>query len=123
MGGCVPGVENIDVVSDTEYVVGVNVKVAFVGARFKIRTRIVDMRPPNYLRSQGGGEDSTLTSSLKLSSELFLADCGDGSTEIRTVLDVELLGRLGTFGLNIIKTKADRMWEEFGRNIAARVAQ
>ena len=123
MGRCVPGVETIDVVSDTEYVVGVAVKVAFVSARFKVRTTIVEMRAPTYLRSRGGGEDSSLTSSLKLSSELFLEDRGDGLTEIRTLLDVELLGRLGTFGLNIIKTKADRMWEEFGRNIAARAAQ
>jgi hypothetical protein len=36
-------------------------------------------------------------------------------------LKIEVFGRFGGFGLNIIKTKADRMWEEFGRNLAARV--
>ncbi len=122
MGACVPGVAAIDVVSDTEYVVSVHVKVAFVSARFKVRTTIAEMRPPTFLRSQGAGEDTSLTSSLKLASELFLTDRGDGTTEIRTRLDVDLFGRLGTFGLNIIKTKADRMWDEFSRNLAARVA-
>lgn len=120
MGACVPGIEAIEVVSDTEYLVSVHVKVAFVSARFKVRTRIAEMRPPTYLRSLGAGEDSSLTSSLALSSELFLSDLGNGATAIRTLLNVDLFGRLGTFGLNIIKTKADRMWDEFGRNLATR---
>jgi carbon monoxide dehydrogenase subunit G len=62
-----------------------------------------------------------MTSSLKLSSEVFLEDKGEGSMELRMKLWVEVFGRLGGFGLNVIKTKADRMWEEFGRNLAARV--
>ena len=117
MGGCVPGVEAIEVVSDVEYLVNVQVKVAFIGARFKVRTRIVEADPPRYLRSEGAGEDSSLTSSLKMSSELTLTE-HFGTTSLRMLLDVDLFGRLGTFGLNIIKTKADRMWDEFSRNLA-----
>jgi len=30
-----------------------------------------------------------------------------------------VFGRLGSFGLSVMKTKADRMWEEFGANLAA----
>jgi carbon monoxide dehydrogenase subunit G len=121
MGACVPGMESIEVVSDTEYVVSVHVKVSFITARFKVRTTIVEMRPPSYLRSDGAGEDSTLTNSLKLSSEVFLDAKGERATELRMRLKIEVFGRLGGFGLNIIKTKADRMWEEFGRNLAGRV--
>ena len=121
MGACVPGIEAIEVLSDSEYVVSVQVKISFISARFKLRTTIVEMRPPGYLRSEGAGEDSSLTSSLRLSSELFLTALGERRTEIRTRLTVDLFGRLGTFGLNIVKTKADRMWEQFGRNLAAKV--
>jgi carbon monoxide dehydrogenase subunit G len=120
MGTCVPGIEAIDVISDVEYLVNVQVKIAFVSARFKVRTKIAEARQPSYLRSDGVGEDSSLTSSLKLSSELFLDRRDDGTTGLRMLLDVDLFGRLGTFGLNIIKTKADRMWEEFSRNLAAK---
>ena len=121
MGACVPGIEAIEVVSDTEYVVTVQVKVAFVSARFKVRTTITEMRPPEYLRSQGSGEDSTLANALRQSSEVFLSDQGDGTAELRTRLDVQLTGKLANFGLNIIKTKVDRMWDEFSRNLAERV--
>lgn len=119
MGSCVPGVESIEVLNDTDYVVSIHVKMAFVSARFRVRGAIVEMRPPSYLRSVGTGEDSTFTSSLKQSSEVFLAERGDRTIELRTKVNVEVFGRLGSFGVNMLKTKADRMWEEFGRNLAA----
>ena len=123
MGACVPGVETIEVVSDVEYLVTVQVKVAFISARFKVRTNIVEARAPTYLRSAGTGEDSTLTSSLTQTSEVFLTDKGDGSSELRTRLVVELTGRFGTFGLDIIKTKVDRMWQEFSENLAKKMGE
>jgi len=115
---CVPGVESVEVVSDTDYLISIHVKMAFVSVRFKVETTVVEMRPPSYLKSVGAGEDSTFTSSLKQSSEVFLADRGDGTMELRTKAKVEVFGRLGSFGVSMLKTKADRMWEEFGRNLA-----
>ena len=55
-------------------------------------------------------------------SELFLAQHAGGATELRMKIKVDVLGRLGTFGLSAMKTKADRMWDEFGVNLAARLA-
>lgn len=118
MKSCVPGVESVEMFDDTEYIVAIHVKMAFVNARFKVRGSIVETRPPSYLRSVGTGEDSSFTSSLKQSSEVFLEDRGDGRIELRTKVNVEVFGRLGTFGVSMLKTKADRMWEEFGRNVA-----
>ena len=121
MGACVPGMESIEVVSETQYVVNIHVKVSFVSTRFKLRTNIVEMRPPGYLRSEGAGEDSSLANSLKQSSEVFLTDLGNGATQLRMKLKIEVFGRLGGFGMNIIKTKADRMWDDFGRNLSRAV--
>ncbi|WP_416049119.1 CoxG family protein [Cupriavidus basilensis] len=122
MGGCVPGMQSIEVVSDVEYISHIQVKIAFVSARFKIKTTIVEMRAPSYLRSEGTGEDASVASSLKQSSEIFLTGQPDGKTELRMKINVDVLGRLGTFGLGVMKTKADRMWEEFGTNLSARLA-
>ncbi|MGJ7508994.1 CoxG family protein [Variovorax sp. GT1P44] len=121
MGGCVPGMQSIEVVSDVEYVALMHVKIAFVSARFKLRTTIVEQRAPSYLRAEGTGEDASVASSLKQQSEIFLAPTAEGGTELRIKVKVDVLGRLGTFGLSVMKTKADRMWEEFGTNLAARI--
>lgn len=121
MGGCVPGMQSIDVISPTEYVALMHVKIAFVSAKFKLRTNIVEQRAPDYLRAEGTGEDASVASSLKQQSEIFLTPTADGGTELRIKVNVDVLGRLGTFGLSVMKTKADRMWEEFGNNLRARI--
>jgi carbon monoxide dehydrogenase subunit G len=122
MGACVPGMESIEVVSDDEYVAVMKVKIAFISARFKLKTRIVERDEPRYLRAEGTGEDASVASSLKQNSEMWLQEREGGGTELRMKVKVDVLGRMGTFGLGVMKTKADRMWDEFGVNAAARLA-
>ncbi len=122
MGECVPGMQSIEVVSDTEYRSQMAVKISFVSAKFRIRTTIVEQRAPHYLKSEGVGEDASVASSFKQLSEMFLEDAPGSGTTLTMKVKVDVLGRLGTFGLNIMKTKADRMWDEFGANLAQRLA-
>jgi carbon monoxide dehydrogenase subunit G len=121
MAGCVPGMQSIEVVSDTEYLVSLKVKIAFVTASFKIRTNVLEQKPPTYLKSAGVGEDAALASSLKHQSEIFLTPLEDGLTELRILTHVDVLGRVGTFGLNAMKTKTDRMWDEFAAMLKSRL--
>lgn len=121
MTGAVPGMQSIDVISPTEYVAQMKVKVSFVSAKFKLHTRITEQREPEYLRAEGTGEDDSVASSLKQTSEIFLSGTPEGGTELRIKVNVDVLGRLGSFGLAAMKTKADRMWDEFGKNLAARL--
>lgn len=122
MAGCVPGVQSVEVLSDTEYLADIKVKISFIAANFRIKTTILETRPPHYLRCEGVGEDSSVASSLKQTTEMFLTE-KVGGTEIRTKTHAEVFGRLGSFGLSVMKTKADRMWEEFGTNLAAVLRQ
>jgi carbon monoxide dehydrogenase subunit G len=122
MGGCVPGMQSIEVLSPTEYKAVMHVKIAFISAKFKLKTRIVEQRAPQYLRTEGTGEDASVASSLKQQSEIFLTELADGGTELRIKVKVDVLGRLGSFGLSVMKTKADRLWDEFGQNLLARLA-
>lgn len=123
MGSCVPGMESVQVLSADEYAAVMKVKISFVSARFKLRTRIVERDAPRYLRAEGTGEDSAVASSLKQVSEMWLDGAADGSTTtLRLRVQVEVLGRIGSFGLAAMKTKADRLWDEFGVNLAARLA-
>ena len=121
MAGAVPGMKSIEVVSPTEYVAVMHQKISFISAKFKLRTRITEQRAPEYLCAEGTGEDASVASSLKQRSEVFLTPTADGGTELRIKVSVDLLGRLGTFGLSVMKTKADRLWDEFGANLKARI--
>jgi uncharacterized protein len=121
MGGCVPGMKSIDVISDVEYLAVMHVKISIVSAKFRLKTKIVEQRAPHYLRTEGTGEDASVASSLKQTSEIFLTELPDGRTELRMKVLVDVLGRLGSFGLSVMKTKADRMWDEFGQNLVTRL--
>ncbi|MDA7414959.1 SRPBCC family protein [Xenophilus arseniciresistens] len=121
MAGAVPGMKSIDVISPTEYVALMHQKISFISAKFKLRTHITEQRAPEYLCAEGTGEDASVASSLKQRSEVFLSPTPEGGTELRIKVSVDLLGRLGTFGLSVMKTKADRLWEEFGANLKARI--
>lgn len=121
MAGAVPGMKSIDVISPTEYVAVMHQKISFISAKFRLRTHITEQRAPEYLCAEGTGEDASVASSLKQRSEVFLSPTPEGGTELRIKVSVDLLGRLGTFGLSVMKTKADRLWEEFGANLKARI--
>ncbi|RDI14743.1 CoxG family protein [Comamonas sp. AG1104] len=121
MAGAVPGMKSIDVISPTEYVAEMHQKISFISAKFKLKTRIVEQNAPEYMRVEGTGEDASVASSLKQTSEVFLTPAANGGTDLRIKVQVDVLGRLGAFGLSVMKTKADRLWEEFGSNLAARI--
>jgi carbon monoxide dehydrogenase subunit G len=121
MAGCVPGMKSIDVISETEYLVALRVKISFVTASFKIRTNILEQRAPNYLKSAGVGEDAALASNLKHQSEIFLTPVSEDCTELKILTHVDVLGRVGTFGLNAMKTKTDRMWDEFAESLKSKL--
>ncbi|RIX71707.1 CoxG family protein [Acidovorax cavernicola] len=121
MAGAVPGMKSIDVISPTEYVAEMHQKISFISAKFKLKTKIVEQKAPEYMRVEGTGEDASVASSLKQTSEVFLTPAANGGTDLRIKVSVDVLGRLGAFGLSVMKTKADRLWEEFGSNLAARI--
>ena len=117
MAMCVPGMQSIDVISDKEYLASLKVKISFISASFKIRTLIATLEHPTYLKTTGTGEDAALASSLKHQSEVFLSELPNQQTEFKIHTKVEIFGRVGTFGLSAMKTKADRMWDEFVVNL------
>jgi len=119
MSRCVPGMQSVEVLSANEYLAVIRVKISFITAKFKIRTTITEQHEPFYLKTEGAGEDASVASSFRQTSQMYLDDLGDGQTRMRINVHVELLGRLGAFGLQVMKTKADRMWDEFGQNLQA----
>ena len=112
MAGCVPGVESVTVISESEYLVAIKVKISFVSANFKIRTQITERQENQLLRCEGQGEEAALASKLKHASEIQLSQ-DNGSTTLRICSKVDVFGRIGSLGLSAMKTKVDRMWDEF----------
>jgi carbon monoxide dehydrogenase subunit G len=110
---CVPGVQSVEVISPDEYLSVIKVKISFVSASFKIRTTITSRELASRLLCVGQGEDAALASKLKHQTEIMLTPQAGGLTDLRITSQVDVLGRVGSFGLSAMKTKVDRMWDEF----------
>jgi carbon monoxide dehydrogenase subunit G len=117
MAQCVPGMKSVQVVTPDEYTAEMVTKVSFITARMKLRTRIIVRDEPRYLKAEGSGEDSSVASSMKQTTEMHLEPMPDGQSQLRLKVKVDVVGRLATFGLSALKTKADRLWDEFGQNL------
>ena len=119
---CVSGTERVERLSETEYLVQVRVKVSFISARFKVRVKVIEARPSSYIRTESAGEDSGFANSFKQSSEIFLSSTDGAATELRVRVNVKIFGRLGMIGFNVIGTKVDQLWGEFGENLSRHFA-
>src|SRR5258708_10685917 len=53
---CIPGSEQLDMISDNEFQAVATVKVGPVKARWKGKVRLLDLDPPNTYRISGDGE-------------------------------------------------------------------
>jgi uncharacterized protein len=124
MGACVPGMKSIEIISPVEYLAKMEVKISFLTAKFKIKTKIAEQDAPSFLQSEGNGEDSSIASSFKQTTRIWLTqrnfvegepvvESEPAQCDLRMLVDVTMLGRIGSFGLNAMKTKADLMWDEF----------
>jgi carbon monoxide dehydrogenase subunit G len=122
VGACVPGMQSVTVISDTEYRARIRVKIAFISAHFDIRTVITETDPPTFLRAEASGEDGKIGSSVSAKVEMRLTPTGDSQTELCVKAKADVLGRLGTLGLNPMRTKAEGMWGQFCEALALQLS-
>jgi carbon monoxide dehydrogenase subunit G len=121
MAGCIPGCEAIEVVDDKTYRARVKVEVGPIKARFNLLVEVTEEVAPSRVLSTTRGEEGTRASVVAAENELLLIAQDAATTEIRYVSEVSVTGRLGKFGLGVMKKKAQSLSEEFAANFRARV--
>lgn len=122
VAACIPGMQSVEVLSDTEYRARIKVKIAFISAHFTLHTVISDLRAPHFLRARTQGEDSGVGSTVSARCDMTLEQESPGRTRLSVSARADVLGRLGALGLNPMRTKAERMWEQFCGQLAGHLA-
>lgn len=113
MAICIPGCEAAERITDTAYRAIVSVKLGPIGARFNLVVEIEEEVAPSLVRSRARGEEGTRASVLSSDNVLSLAEPEPGKTEVDWSADVNLTGRLGKYGLGLMKKKAEALSQEF----------
>jgi uncharacterized protein len=115
---CIPGCQEIEKTSDTEFTAKVVAKVGPVRATFTGKVSLTDLDPPNGYTISGEGQGG-VAGFAKGSAKVAL-ESADGETVLRYGVQAQVGGKLAQIGSRLIDATARKMADEFfGKFVAA----
>jgi len=121
MALCVPGCTMAEQVDDATYRAQVTVKFGPISARFNLMMEIEEEIAPVSVRSRTKGEEGTRASTVSSVNMLTLSETEPGVTRVDWSTDFSISGRLGKYGLGLMKKKAQSLSAEFVRNFTHKI--
>lgn len=110
---CIPGCQGVEVTGPNTYKSRIRVGLGPISATFAVDIELTEQRPPTFLSAMTRGEEGGRLSSISAQSELKLEANAEGGTSVAYSSEVSIVGRLGKFGLGIMKKKAKSLGDEF----------
>ena len=107
----VPGCEELEKTSDTEFTAKVTLKIGPVKASFKGRVTLSDLDPPNSYRISGEGQGG-VAGFVRGSAQVQLSEDGDG-TRLRYTATATVGGKLAQVGQRMIAGASRKLAAEF----------
>ena len=117
---CIPGCEELNKTSDTEFQAVATIKVGPVKARFKGNVQLTDLDPPNGYKISGAGEGG-VAGFAKGAATVKLAD-KDGGTLLSYDVESQIGGKLAQLGQRLVQGTAKKLADDFFAKFAAAVA-
>jgi len=117
---CIPGCEQLDKTSPTEFEAVATTKIGPVKARFKGKVTLSDLDPPNGYKISGQG-DGGVAGFAKGGATVTLAP-KDGGTLLSYNVEAQIGGKLAQLGQRLINGVAKKMADDFFQKFAAAVS-
>ncbi len=109
---CIPGCEEIEKVSDTEFTAKAKVKVGPVNAKFAGRVTLSDIDPPNGYTITGEGQGGAAGFG-KGGAKVALRDDGPDATMLAYTAEAQVGGKLAQIGSRLVQGTAKKMADDF----------
>jgi uncharacterized protein len=116
---CIPGCEELDKTSDTEFQAVATTKIGPVKAKFKGKVTLSDLDPPNGYKISGQG-DGGVAGFAKGAATVKL-EPKDGGTLLTYAVEAQIGGKLAQLGQRLINGAAKKIADDFFKNFAAAV--
>jgi uncharacterized protein len=116
---CIPGCEQLDKLSDTEFQAVATTKIGPVKTKFKGKVTLSDLDPPNGYTISGQG-DGGVAGFAKGGATVKLAP-KDGGTLLSYAVEAQVGGKLAQLGQRLINGAAKKIADDFFANFAAAV--
>jgi carbon monoxide dehydrogenase subunit G len=116
---CIPGCEELEQISATEFAAKVKSKIGPVSARFSGRVHLEDLSPPESYTIRGEGEGG-VAGFAKGSARVSLEARAE-ATVLRYVADAQVGGKLAQLGSRVLKGTAQKLADQFFGSLAAQL--
>jgi carbon monoxide dehydrogenase subunit G len=115
----IPGCEQLDKVSDTEFQAVATVKIGPVKARFKGKVQLTDLNPPHSYKISGEGEGGV--AGFAKGGAVVALEPKDGGTLLKYNVEAQIGGKLAQLGQRLVNGAAKKVADDFFKNFAAQV--
>jgi len=122
LGPCIPGCEEVETVSPTEYNSIVKAKVGVFSVGFKVRTLVEKVVQFESIETAGEGKELRKLGQFRQRTTVKFAALSEGETEVSYRSEVSMVGKLATFGDKIMRTVAKDMGTAFATAVQAKFA-
>ena len=116
----IPGCEQLDKVSDTEFQAVATVKIGPVKARFKGNVHLTDLNPPHGYKISGQGEGGV--AGFAKGGAVIALEPKNGGTLLKYNVEAQIGGKLAQLGQRLVNGAAKKVADEFFKNFAAQVS-
>jgi carbon monoxide dehydrogenase subunit G len=121
LASCIPGAEKVDPIDDKTYECIVKQSVGPISVRFKFTVDLTEVNPPKHIKAVGRGQDIGKMGTFTCDLTVHLAEKKD-EVEVSYQTNVNIVGRLATFGERIMRAKAKSVGEEFTKNLKEKLS-
>jgi carbon monoxide dehydrogenase subunit G len=123
IASCIPGLEELTVHHPRSFDSRVKMSVGPIAAKFQLTTTIEEVDPPNRIVLTTEGKDTGIAGRVKQRQAFELRAAGPGRTDVTITTDIQIQGRLATFGQRIIGARADQFADEVAANVSRLLAE
>ena len=116
---CIPGCEEFEVISPTEFKARVTSKIGPVKAKFKGAVKLKDIKAPESYRIEGQGEGG-IAGFAKGGADVRLAEDGDG-TVLSYTANAQVGGKIAQLGSRLINSSAKKTADQFFKAFVQKV--
>jgi carbon monoxide dehydrogenase subunit G len=121
VAGCIPGCRSVETIDDTHYRAVVQVALGPIKTTFNLIVEVLEERAPVFAATMTKGEEHGRASSVSARNELHLERVDANATVVKYASDVTVVGRLGNYGLGLMKKRAQSMGQDFARSLQGRL--
>jgi carbon monoxide dehydrogenase subunit G len=113
IGKCVPGCEKIEKIDERTYLTIVRAGVGPIKVRFKFTSTLTEIDEPRHIHFESRGEDMGKAGSFSQTSDVDFREISKGEVEVSYTSNINVVGRLATFGERVMRAQAKKIGEQF----------